>query len=79
MHMPRMEVRAWPGATESNGRAIFIVVSSIDESIDTVSGSNAGRPLRARFVPHIVMTLPGGIQAPVDRRVFHRGIAPESD
>ncbi|MCA8488910.1 hypothetical protein OHZ10_25430 [Burkholderia arboris] len=79
MHMPRMAVRVWPGATESNGRAFVIFVSSIDESIDTVSGSNAGRSLRARFVPHIVMTLPGGIPAPIDRRVFHRGIAPESD
>ncbi|CAG9266937.1 exported hypothetical protein [Burkholderia cepacia] len=24
MHMPRMAVREWPGATESNGRTFFI-------------------------------------------------------
>ncbi|WP_254613908.1 hypothetical protein [Burkholderia lata] len=79
MHMPRTAVRVWPGATESNGRTFFIFVSSSDESIDTLSGSNSGRSSRARFVPNIVMTLPGGIQAPGNRRVFRRGIASESN
>ncbi|MDN7874147.1 hypothetical protein [Burkholderia aenigmatica] len=79
MHMPRRAVRAWPGATESNGRTFFIFVSSIDESIDTLSRSNSVRTSRARFVLNIVMTLPGGRQAPGNRRVFHRGIASGSN